>query len=76
MVGFFKIFFKPCVIPELYTEILSPKPMNKKEEKDKKKKISITIHKDLDKLIETYTEKENINKSKFIESIIKEHFKK
>ncbi len=50
--------------------------MNKKEDKDKKKKISITIHKDLDKLIETYTEKENINKSKFIESIIKQHFKK
>lgn len=49
---------------------------NKIPEEDKKKTISVSIHPDLVELIEKYTKENKQNKSKLIEELIKEYFKK
>ena len=45
-------------------------------EKEKKDNISISLHPDILKLIEKYCKENKVKKSKFIETIIKDHFKK
>jgi len=47
-----------------------------KEDKDKKINISISVHDDILKLIEKFCINNKIKKSKFIEDIVKEYFKK
>lgn len=47
-----------------------------KEDKEKKENISISIHQDLLNLVEKYCKNNKIKKSKFIENIVKEYFKK
>lgn len=47
-----------------------------KEEKEKKENISISIHQDLFNLVEKYCKTNKLKKSKFIENIMKEYFKK
>lgn len=50
--------------------------MNRKNEEDRKDKISISLHPEISKLIEKYSIIENINKSKLIERILKDYFEK
>lgn len=45
-------------------------------EKEKKDNISVSIHPEILKMVEKYCKENKIKKSKFIENIIKEHFKK
>jgi len=45
-------------------------------EKEKKDNISISLHPDILKMVEKYCKEKKIKKSKFIETVIKEHFKK
>jgi len=45
-------------------------------QKDKKDNISVSLHPEILKLIDKYCKENNIKKSKFIENVIKEHFKK
>jgi len=47
-----------------------------KEEKEKKGNISISIHQDLLNLVEKHCKNNKIKKSKFIENVVKEYFKK
>ena len=46
------------------------------ENKVNKQNISVSLHLDILKLIEDYCEINNLKKSKFIEGVIKEYFKK
>jgi metal-responsive CopG/Arc/MetJ family transcriptional regulator len=45
-------------------------------DEDKKPKISITIDKELDSILEEYLEKNKISRSKYIENLIREDFQK
>jgi len=46
------------------------------KEKDKHIKIGITIHPELDKLLNNIIKEKNVTKSKIIQEIMIEHFKK
>lgn len=46
-----------------------------REEKKKKLNISISVHQDILNLVEKYCKDNKLKKSKFIEDILKEHFK-
>ena len=50
--------------------------MNKKNNNDKKSKISISLHPDILELVDKLSKKNKINKSKLIDNIIREYFKK
>lgn len=45
-------------------------------EEDKKPKISITIDKNLDDILEDHLEKNKLNRSKYIENLIREDFER
>lgn len=45
-------------------------------DEDKKPKISITIDKELDSILEEHLEKNKLNRSKYIENLIREDFEK
>lgn len=47
-----------------------------KEDREKKENISLSIHQDLLNLVEKYCKNNKIKKSKFIENVVKEYFKK
>jgi hypothetical protein len=50
-------------------------PRKKIENKDKKVSFGITIHPELDKLLEEQSNKNNISKSQLIENIMVEYLK-
>jgi len=45
-------------------------------DEDKKPKISITIDKNLDDILEDHLEKNKLNRSKYIENLIREDFER
>ena len=47
---------------------------NKLLDKDKKPKISITLDENLDKIMEEHLEKIGLNRSKYIENLIRKDF--
>ena len=48
----------------------------KLSDEDKKSKISITIDKELDNIMYDYLEKKSLNRSKYIEKLIRDDFEK
>lgn len=45
-------------------------------EEEKKKTISVSLHTDLNDLLEKYSKENNINKSKVIQKLLKKYFNK
>jgi len=48
----------------------------KLSDEDKKSKISITIDKELDDILDGYLEKNRLNRSKYVENLIREDFER
>jgi hypothetical protein len=48
----------------------------KKEDKDKKRTMSITVNKDLNEVLEKFAEENGLSKSEYIEYLIKKDQKK